>query len=80
MDVFVPSKLTEFEALYTVLLQKYELLKELDAKIFDQLLENDATDDNTIATEVSNAADIDVNIQTWTSKLVSLEVHDSDYT
>ena len=69
MNVFEPSKQAELEALYTVLLQKYGLLKELDAKILDLLLEEDATDDNEIATEVSNATDIDVNIQTTLEKI-----------
>ena len=33
MEVFEPSKQADLEALYTVLLQKYGVLKELDAKI-----------------------------------------------
>ena len=66
---FEPTKEADLEALHNVLLEKYGILKELDEKILNELLDDEATDDDVIATEVSASTDYDVCIQTTLEKI-----------
>ena len=66
---FEPSKEADLEALHNVLLEKYGILKELDGKILDDMLDDENTKDDVIATEISASTEIDVNIQTTLEKI-----------
>ena len=70
---FEPSKQAALEALHTVLLEKYGILKEIDAKILDSLLDDEETQDDAIANEVSTATDVDVKIQTIQTTLEKMK-------
>ncbi len=63
MENFQPTGRSELEALHNVLLTKDGLLKELNTRMLDAMLEDEGTEDDAISAEISAASDIEITIQ-----------------
>ena len=63
MENFQPTGRSELEALHNVLLTKDGLLKELNTRMIDVMLEDEGTEDDAISAEISAASDIEITIQ-----------------